>query len=38
MKLVRATLGIVALSGSCAMAGGIDRTGQSLAVLFEQGT
>ncbi len=37
MKLVRTAIGFVALSGSCAMAGGIDRSGQSLALLFEKG-
>lgn len=37
MKLVKTAIGLLALSGSCAMAGGIDRSGQSVAVLFEKG-
>ena len=37
MKLVKTAIGFVALSGTCAMAGGIDRSGQSVAVLFEKG-
>ncbi|MDN5786611.1 OmpP1/FadL family transporter [Pseudorhodobacter sp.] len=37
MKKIVTTLGAVALSATAAQAGGIDRSGQSVAVLFEQG-
>ena len=37
MKLVKTAIGMMALSSTCAMAGGIDRSGQSVVVLFEKG-